>query len=289
MTENDESRRDLLRLVAGATAAATALGMAGAAGAQLQRGGPINAPAAADHTMPTAPSSTLPGPRPQIAMLIHPKMVLLDLVGALTAFNIAQCDVYLVWKERVPVRFEVGIEFPPSATFDECPRNLDAIVVPGGIMGTIACMNDPVVLAFLADRAKTAKWVVSICTGGLTIAAAGLLRGYKAATFWPVMDILPIMGAIPTHERVVVDRNRITCGGVTSGIDLALVLVAKLRSEAVAKRVQLMIEYAPHPPFHSGTPEEADPALVAEIRTSRLGMDGMARTAAQAAAKRFGI
>lgn len=136
-------------------------------------------------------------------------------------------------------------------------------------------------LAFLADRGSRAKWVTSVCTSALVLAAAGLLKGYDATTYWPVTDLLPLMGARHVNQRVVKDRNRMTGGGVTAGIDFALSLVAELRGEEVARRVQLFIEYAPDPPFKNGTPAEAGPERTASVLKSRKWMDGKAREAAQ--------
>jgi cyclohexyl-isocyanide hydratase len=129
--------------------------------------------------------------------------------------------------------------------------------------------------------------VTSVCTGSLVLGAAGLLRGYKATSLWAVADILPVLGATRVNERVVRDRNRLTGGGVTAGIDFALTLAAILTDEMAAKRAQLTIEYAPAPPFHAGTPEEAGPELTRLIKSGRVGMDGMALQAAKDAAARF--
>ncbi|MGH7435792.1 MAG: DJ-1/PfpI family protein, partial [Polyangiaceae bacterium] len=109
-------------------------------------------------------------------------------------------------------------------------------------------------------------FVTSVCTGSLLLGAAGLLRGYRAATHWAYMELLPSVGAIPVDERVVVDRNRITAGGVTSGIDFGLRILAELAGEETAKRVQLALEYDPAPPFRSGHPRVAEPAVVEAVK-----------------------
>lgn len=194
----------------------------------------------------------IPVDAPQIAMLIHPKMVALDLIGPMTVFNVLRCRVNLVWKDMLPVSTDLGIPLVATQTFAEVPADLDVLFVPGGIMGTIACMNDPQVLAFLADRGARAKWVTSVCTGSLALAAAGLLKGYEATSHWTVADLLPLMGADHVDQRVVIDRNRMTGGGVTAGIDFGLTLAAKLKDEEAARRVQLILEYAPAPPFENG-------------------------------------
>ncbi|HEY9140177.1 MAG TPA: DJ-1/PfpI family protein [Bryobacteraceae bacterium] len=120
-------------------------------------------------------------------------------------------------------------------------------------------------LAFLQQRAPAAKYVTSVCTGALVLGAAGLLAGYRATTHWLSLDLLPMVGAIPVSERVVIDRNRITGGGVTAGIDFGLVVAAQLFGEDVARGIQLMMEYDPAPPFDSGSPRTASAALVSRI------------------------
>ncbi|BCP51505.1 ThiJ family protein [Kaistia sp. 32K] len=229
-----------------------------------------------------------PPDAPKVAMLVHPKMVALDLIGPMTVFKILRFDVQLVWKDKSPVSTDVGIPLVATHSFDECPGDLDILFVPGGTLGSVDCMNDPEVLAFLADRGARAKWVTSVCTGALVLAAAGLLKGYDATAHWAVADLLPLMGARHVDQRVVRDRNRMTGGGVTAGIDFALALAALMKGEEAARRVQLTIEYAPEPPFANGTPQEAGPERLAEARESRKWMDGQARLAAEAAAKRLG-
>ena len=231
----------------------------------------------------------IPPDAPKIAMLVYPRMVAQDLIGPMTVFNILRCRIDLVWKDRTPVSTDVGIPFPPTRTFDETPRDLDVLFVPGGIMGTTTCMNDPAVCAFLTDRGARAKWVTSDCTGSLLLGAAGLLKGYDATSHWAVADLLPLMGARHVDRRVVIDRNRMTGGGVTAGIDLGLTLAAKLKGEEAAKRIQLMIEYAPQPPFHNGTPDEAGPDAVAAMKQGRRWMDEQAHLAAVAAGKRLSV
>ncbi len=226
---------------------------------------------------------------PKVAMLIHPKMVALDLIGPMTVFNIMRFEVQLVWKNKAPISTDVGIPLTATQTFEECPRDLDVIFVPGGIMGTIACMNDPDVCTFLMDRGSRAKWVTSVCTGGLLLGAAGLLKGYDATAYWAVADLLPLMGARYVDNRVVRDRNRMTGGGVTAGIDFALALVAEMNGEEASRRAQLTIEYAPEPPFANGTPQQAGSERVAAMRNSRKQMDEQARLAAEAAGKRLGV
>jgi cyclohexyl-isocyanide hydratase len=168
--------------------------------------------------------------RPKIAMLVHPGMVMQDFIGPLTVFNLIHSEIHLVWKKPEPVMTEVGLPVMPSTPFADCPTSLDVLFVPGGLDGSMMMMEDQEVLEFLADRGKTARYVTSDCTGALVLGAAGLLRGYRATGHWYIRDLLSLLGATPVNERVVQDRNRITGGGVTAGIDFGLTLASLLRS-----------------------------------------------------------
>ncbi|XHO07105.1 Isonitrile hydratase (plasmid) [Ralstonia syzygii] len=129
--------------------------------------------------------------------------------------------------------------------------------------------------------------VTSVCTGSLVLGAAGLLRGYRATSHWASRDQLALLGAQPVEARVVFDRNRVTGGGVTSGIDFALALVAHLYGDAAAQRIQLQLEYDPAPPFHSGSPASAPPAILAEARQGMAPMLARRLAATRAAAARL--
>lgn len=208
--------------------------------------------------------------KPRVAMLVHPKMVAQDLIGPWTAFNMVRgAELHLVWKDLQPVSTELGLSVTPTTTLADCPADLDVLFVPGGLDGTIALMEDEEVLAFLADRGTHARYVTSVCTGSLLLGAAGLLRGYKATSHWYVRDYLALMGATPVHDRIVQDRNRITGGGVTAGLDFGLTIVAALQGQETAERIQLVLEYAPAPPFNAGTPETAPKHLVDTILKAR--------------------
>jgi cyclohexyl-isocyanide hydratase len=233
-----------------------------------------------------AAKTAKPAP-PQIAMLVHPDMVLLDLVGPHTVFSLTTAEVHLVWKTRDAVITSTGLPVAPTATFSECPQDLDVLFVPGGLKGSIALMSDDAVLDFLRDRGRRAKYVTSVCTGSLVLAAAGLLKGYRATSHWYVRDLLPAMGAITENSRVVVDRNRVTGGGVTAGLDFGLTLAALMRGEEEARRIQLVLEYAPAPPFDAGTPENAGEALTRDVLARRSPVLAAAREAAARAAKRL--
>jgi cyclohexyl-isocyanide hydratase len=169
-----------------------------------------------------------------------------------------------VWKDTRPVVADSGLAIVPTTTFADCPP-LDIVFVPGG-RGQVPLMTDDEVLGFLRKHGAAARYVTSVCTGALVLGAAGLLTGYDAATHWAFVELLPRFGARHVPGRVVVDRNRITGGGVTAGIDFALRLAAEIAGDDVARAIQLGLEYDPAPPFASGHPRVADPALVAQLR-----------------------
>lgn len=199
-----------------------------------------------------------------IGFLLYPELTLLDLVGPSEVFlRVPEAKVHLIWKNRELVSCG-GQMVQPSTTIAECPQ-LDVLCVPGG-PGQVDLMEDEEVLSFLRDQAASAKWVTSVCTGSLILAAAGLLTGYRAACHWASLDQLALFGVTPVEERVVIDRNRVTGGGVTAGIDFALRLVAEMHDKEMAKAIQLGLEYDPMPPFKGGSPKSAEPELVARIK-----------------------
>jgi cyclohexyl-isocyanide hydratase len=198
-------------------------------------------------------------------MLLFPRLTQLDLTGPFELFHrVPGARVHLVWKDLQPVRADSGMAIVPTTTLADCPP-LDVLCVPGGY-GQALLADDEAVLAFLRRQGEHARYVTSVCTGALLLGAAGLLDGYAATTHWAYVDQLAAFGARYTPGRVVVDRNRITGGGVTAGIDFGLTLVAKLAGEEVAQAIQLGLEYDPEPPFRRGRPELADPAIVAAVR-----------------------
>jgi cyclohexyl-isocyanide hydratase len=213
-------------------------------------------------------------PKATIGLVLYPGMFLQDLVGPLTVFEaLMNRDIHLLWKSKEPVGQAVGgaprlIPVSPTTTFAECPKKLDVLFVPGGVPGTQQMMEDADMMAFLQRMAPNSRFVTSVCTGSLILAAAGLLKGYKAASYWAMTDLLTDFGAIPSNDRVCIDRNRITGGGVTAGIDFGLEIAAKLTSPLYAQVIQLYLEYAPAPPFNAGRPETA-PAQAREF------LDGM--------------
>jgi cyclohexyl-isocyanide hydratase len=191
-----------------------------------------------------------------VAMLLFPGLTQLDLTGPYEVFaRMPRTTVSLVAATRAPVRSEWGLTITPDATFDDAPAP-DVLCVPGG-WGVNAVLEDAPTLAFLRAHGPGARYVTSVCSGALLLGAAGLLRGYRATTHWMSRDLLPLFGAEPAEGRVVVDRDRITAGGVTAGIDFALTVAAELFGVARAQAIQLAMEYAPAPPFDAGLPGTA--------------------------------
>ncbi len=258
-------------------------GLAAAAG--LLAGQPAAAQATGPET-PAAPAGPL-----KIALVMYPGFTAQDLVGPYSAFSfIPTAQVHLVSKTMDPVLTTPGpMRIVPTATYETCPRDLDVIMTPGGLLGTVAAMKDPELLAFLRDRGGRARYVTSVCTGALIIGAAGLLKGYKATTHWLSRDVLTELGATYAPGRVVVDRNRVTGGGVTAGLDFGLTLTGMLLGQARAEAIQLVNEYDPQPPFHAGSPETAPPEITAQVRKLLAGPSEQMKLAAIEAAKRPGF
>jgi cyclohexyl-isocyanide hydratase len=194
--------------------------------------------------------------RLDIGFLLFPNVTQLDLTGpAQVLSRLPGAQVHLAWKTRDPVATDVGFSIVPTTTLEECPP-LDVLCVPGGF-GFADQLTDSQTLDFLKRQGRDARYVTSVCNGSLLLGAAGLLQGYRSACHWAWRKYLPRFGSIPVADRVVRDRNRISGGGVTAGIDFAFVLAAELAGEDTARTLQLALEYDPRPPFDSGSPEKA--------------------------------
>jgi len=220
-----------------------------------------------------------------IGILIYPNVTQLDATGpAQVLARVPGATLHMIWKTRDPIPTDAGFSILPNTTFADCPK-LDVICVPGG-GGQVALMTDPETLDFLRRQAETARYVTSVCTGSLVLGAAGLLKGYRSACHWAWREMLSDFGAIPVAERVVRDRNRISGGGVTAGIDFGLTVAAELAGEEVAKSIQLVLEYDPQPPFDSGSPEKAGPERVQRLRERMApALDSRRKANAEAAAR----
>jgi cyclohexyl-isocyanide hydratase len=223
----------------------------------------------------------------QIGLVLFPKVTQLDFTGPLQVFSsVPGARVHLIWKRIEPVASDSVLTLTPTVTFADCPQ-LDVICVPGGL-GTDDMINDEEMLDFLRRQAKGAQYVTSVCTGSLVLGAAGLLRGYRAATHWTAMDFLREFGATPTRTRVCVDRNRVTGGGVTAGIDFALTLVSLLVDRQTAEAIQLRLEYNPAPPFNAGSPDTAPPEILAFMKDKIAPAQARRGEAIRRAAARLG-
>lgn len=204
----------------------------------------------------------------KFGLLVFPRITQLDMTGPLQVFSsLPGAEVHLVWKRIEAVQSDTVLSILPTTAFADCPQ-FDVICVPGGY-GTDDLMGDDEVLNFLRAQAAGAKFVTSVCTGSLVLAAAGLLEGRKAATHWSAIDVLPIFGVTARRERVCIDGNRITGGGITTGIDLGLTVISELVDRRTAEAIQLRLEYNPAPPFNAGSPETA-PADVLALLQERM-------------------
>jgi cyclohexyl-isocyanide hydratase len=215
-----------------------------------------------------------PFQRYTIGLIFYPGMTALDIIGPQTVFNaLPDVEIRRIWKAVEPIQTDDGMVVVPDTTFADCPP-LDVICIGGG-MGQIAVVDDPDVLEFLKNQGSTAKYITSVCGGSTFLAKAGLLQGYRAATHWATREELAQLGVEVGTERVVIDGNRMSGGGVTAGIDFGLTIAKALRGEEVAKIAQLLMEYDPAPPFDVGSPEKAGPELVHKamsFATKHLGL-----------------
>ena len=224
----------------------------------------------------------------RIGMLIFPRLTQLDMTGPYEVLaRLPNTTVELVASTLAPVTTDRGMQIVPTATYATCPP-LDVVMVPGG-PGQQDLMEDEAALEFLRRQAATAKYITSVCTGSLVLGAAGLLKGRRATCHWAAIEHLTLLGAIPVRERVVVDGNIVTGAGVASGIDFALALAAILEGEAVAREIQLQIEYDPAPPFNSGSPTTAAPETLAAIKARGAKLNEERRAVALRVGKKLGV
>lgn len=196
----------------------------------------------------------------RIGFLLFPNLTQLDLTGPFEVLSkVPGGEVHLVWKTLDTVRDNSGLQLAPTTTFQTCPQ-LDLLCVPGG-PGVSAVMDDAEALDFLRRQAGKVRYLTSVCTGSMVLAAAGLLKGKRAACHWMSRELLSEFGAIPVADRVVRDGHIFTGGGVTAGIDFGLTLLAEIAGRDVAEMVQLRLEYDPQPPFAAGAPQSARPEI----------------------------
>ena len=223
-----------------------------------------------------------------IGSLMFDAMDQIDLTGPFEVLSRVPNSTYRTYaKTTSPVRDLHGLRLIPDATLGEAPP-LDVLHVPGG-SGQELLMEDQEVIAWIQKQAAGTRYILSVCTGALLCGAAGLLKGRRATTHWSCLQLLPYFGAIPVNERVVVDANYVFAAGVTAGIEGALCLAAELRGEEAAQAIQLDIAYAPEPPFNSGTPESAPPAILEQAKREYRKVTAQREATARRIAARLGI
>src|SRR2546425_3903214 len=205
----------------------------------------------------------------KVLALVYPGMTLLDLVGPLQAWSfLPGYEVQYVWHRSGVVPTDCGLSIQATNSFEDAWTHPDVLFVGGGAKPTLDLLGDSAAIAFLADRGSRARWVCSVCTGSLVLGAAGLLQGYRAAVHWGAREALSQFGAEPSDERVCVDRNRLTGGGITAGVDFGIAVAGQWAGESVGRVIELIMEYAPQPPYGSGRPEMANAQTLAAYRSA---------------------
>lgn len=214
----------------------------------------------------------------RIVFVLFDQVTQLDFTGpAQFLSRLPGAELHVAAATRDPVMTDCGFAIMPTTGFADCPQ-ADLLCVPGGV-GVAAALGNAALIEFVGQQGPAARWVTSVCTGAFILGRAGLLRDKRATTHWGYVHLLDRVGATHDDARVVTDGRTITAGGVTSGIDFALTVIAEVAGEATAKSVQLSLEYDPAPPFPGGTPATSDPAIVAAMR-SRFYDAAAARMAA---------
>lgn len=219
----------------------------------------------------------------RIVFALYPGVTQLDFTGPHQVFSrLPKAEVICASVTGEPITTD-GLTFSGLKRLSEID-GCDVLCVPGG-MGTSQAIGDQALLDEVRRLAATAKYITSVCTGSLVLAAAGLLKGRRAACHWAWRDQLALFSAIPDDGRVVRDGNVFTGGGVTAGIDFALTLAAEIAGAPVAQAIQLTLEYAPAPPFDAGRPETAPAEVLERIKAFNAKLEPERRAAAERAAK----
>lgn len=202
-----------------------------------------------------------------IQSIMYPDFTTMDLIGAQqTLAMLPGARIESVAVEVGPVMTDAGVALVADKSFKTASASPDIILVPGGRGSSVDILEDEEAVDFVARQGAGAEWVCSVCSGALLLGMAGLLEGYRVASHWSVIDTLDAFGAIPTHECVVIDRNRATGGGVTAGVDFGLTVASMIAGDDYAKVLELAVEYNPEPPFGTGHPSIADVATLARAR-----------------------
>jgi cyclohexyl-isocyanide hydratase len=205
----------------------------------------------------------------KILAMVYPGMTLLDIVGPVQAWSfMPEYQVQYAWHRPGPVVTDCGLGVQATHSFEEAWQDPDVLLVGGGAKPALDLLGDSAAIAFLADRGSRARWVCSVCTGSLLLGAAGLLRGYRAAVHWGARDALSQFGAEPSNERVCVDRNRLTGAGITAGVDFGIAVAGHWAGDSTGRLIELIMEYAPQPPYGTGRPDLADAQTLATARVA---------------------
>ena len=282
------SRRDMLRLLAFASAA-------GAIAPQFVSAAETNTPGKIEMPMPSSPQEQLRMGSEKIAILVYPEFTALDALGPhypLSGMMGAKVQFVAKTMDTLPCEgaSKGGFCIRPHLTFADCPTDLDLLLVPGGLTGTLAAIADDETRNFIAEQGKRAKMVGSVCTGSLLLGAAGLLKGRRATSHWQTLELLKEVGATPFAERVVFDgTDRVTAAGVSAGLDLGFELVRHYRGDFYAKGMELLGEYDPQPPFPGGgNPRTADKTVVEMLNLMHAPIVEKFRAVIQAAKTKSG-
>lgn len=224
----------------------------------------------------------------RIGMLIFPRLDQIDFTGPFSVLaRMPNVKIHAIGTRKTPMADHLGLILTPEFGIADAPE-IDLLVVTGG-PGQEALMEDAPTLAFIAKHWAAAKPIFSVCTGVLICGAAGILKGRRATTHWAAFDLLHYFGATPIKDRVVIDGNLVSAAGLTAGIDGALRVAALLRGDEIAKRIELDLQYAPEPPFRTGLPETAPPAVLAAVKAKYQPVTDARLATARKAAVRLGI
>lgn len=257
------SRRAVARLLASAGLVLPMLGGRAVAQQRITAESAAAAAARSHEKLMALPDLQMAGEE-KIAMLLYPGFTALDLVGPHYFFAClmgATVDLVTTGADLSPVASDLKLAVAPTATLAQYRRDPTVVFVPGGTAGTMEAMRDKAVLDFLRESEKSARFVTSVCTGSLVLAAAGLLRGKEATSHWVTRPLLAEFGARPVDRRVVADGKIVTGAGVSAGLDLGLAISQALRGKTYAQALMLQAEYAPQPPFPGGTLANTDPGI----------------------------
>ncbi len=223
-----------------------------------------------------------------IGALVFPRMDQIDFTGPFEVLSrIPSSSIVVIAKTKSPVCDIQGLILTPEMSLAEAPE-LDVLMVPGGY-GQQDLMSDEEVLSLIRNHFAAGRLVFSVCTGALLCGGAGILRGRQATTHWSAWNLLPYYGATPVRSRAVVDGNLVTAAGVTAGLDAALVVASLLRGDAIAQEIQLSVQYAPNPVFHSGTPETASAEVLQAFNKSYSAIAASREAEAQRFAAILGV